>query len=569
MTSFTVAAADRTVALKAKGDPGQYRVEIRNPTAEPLTFTLGFNDQLFENREALKAWIASSSAKSCKGLQGAAALQMPCAAFETIAGVLNHHIELTDQFEQNGWADAPRWWNASPTLAVNSFGFGTCGTFAYVLGKIWNALGYDVRRRDLNGHTVTEVLVDGHWVLFDADLRGFFVQGKRLMGLDDLFANPRLASTPSSVRQLKGVRKGDFPRGGLEFYNKLIKVSTGHWRDPKDVPPGMDDWRELTFTLPPSARLVFPEPKRSPCLFPEYVGLSRQYGKVVLDPPFRFAGMYVPAGTRVTNMVNGLFPLEVTGTYSLEAVYHNETEKTSAFDQAGRFRFSRRFAREFRDVEAVSDMKIDYMINARVSVRAENEVRLHGDSVANLEVALLRVPKMAQGEAQPPCIQPPKQATVPVKSVSASTCAYGNEALTANLTDGSLVTNWTSAILPTPEPQRVILDLGSPQLIRGIRWAPSAQYGMMSPTSITVSTSRDANQIDEAVTISDYEPSQVGWLERAFEPRVAQYVMVTLIPKNHFLLKEQYQTTLGEIEIIGTPQGMTAASTQQGLRAKP
>jgi F5/8 type C domain len=541
------AAQDRVVNLEVSGDPSQSRIEIRNPSPSPVTFTLGVNDQLFENQEALQDAIRATQATACSGLEHTEAVNLPCATFEKIAGSLNHHIELTDQFTDQSFAGIARWWASSPMLAVNSFGFGTCGTFAYVNAKLWESLGYDVRLRDLNGHTVTEVYVDERWVLFDGDLRGFFVNDGHLVGMDDLFANPELAEIGVASHSLPGTRPGDYPSAGLEYYKHLVEASTGTWRDVKEVPPGTDDWRELTFTLPPNSRLILGEPETSRCLYPENADIAALYGNHVTDPPFQYAVLELADGTTV-DMENGLFPALVTGTYCLNAVYVNGIVTTTNFNEIEQFRYSRRFAREFQNLQATEDVKIHYMLNSKFAVRENNEVRLHGEGVESLEVVATDRP--ASTATAPPCIDPPRPGAVPVLKSAATSSSYGDETLAANLIDGKFVTRWTSALQYTPKTQMIVLDLGSPREIRGIRWAPDPQYGMLSPSSIAVQTSRTGAQIEDAGRVDQYEPSSVDWKRHDFTPRVARYVLLFMTPRPHFLVRGTYQSTLGEIEVI-------------------
>ena len=550
------AAQDRVVNLEVSGDPSQSRIEIRNPTSNPITFTLGVNDDLFENQEALLDAIRAHQATACSGLDHTDAVNLPCATFEKIAGSLNHHIELTDQFTDQSFSGIARWWASSPMLAVNSFGFGTCGTFAYVIGKLWDALGYDVRLRDLNGHTVSEVYVDGKWALFDGDLRGFFVDNGHLIGMDDLFANPELADIGVASRSLSDTRPGDYPSAGLEYYKHLVEASTGVWRDVKEVPPGTDDWRDLIFTLPPNARLILGEPETSRGLYPENADLAALYGDHVTDPPFQYAVLELADGT-TGNIENGLFPALVTGTYCLNAVYVNGVVTTTEFNEIERFRYSRRFARAFENVQATTDVKIYYMLNSKFAVRQNNEVRLHGEGVESLEVVAGTRP--ASTATAPPCIDPPNPGAVPVLKSAATSSSYGDESLAANLIDGKFVTRWTSALQYTAKTQMIVLDLGSSREIRGIRWAPDPQYGMLSPSSIAVQTSRTGAQLEEAGRVDQYEPSSVDWTRLDFSPRAARYILLYMTPRPHFLVRGTYQSTLGEIEVIDASEPPASA----------
>ena len=533
---------DRVVLLRAQGDLSRYRVQIRNSSTKPITFTLGFNDQLFENEDSLLANVLSSATCTCGDLDAPEDAKVPCAAYERVASALTHFPELGI----NGWAQKPRLWFESPMLAINSFGFGTCGTLADVLAKLWKALGYPTRRRNLNGHTVTEVQIRDRWLLFDADLRGHFAAGGHILGIDDLVEDPGIAQNPAVVHGLPGVRAGDFPRAGLYYYTDLLLRSTGKWLDVSDVPDGPDDWRELTVTLPPGSRLLFPEESRSRCLFPEHTDFAQEYGDLT-DPPYQYAVIDVPAGT-VSDIQNGLFPLYVTGSYCLTAVYDDSTETTQDFDQVYRFKYSRRFAREFGPLEAYSDVSIYYMLTSNVSVRGTSEVRIHGDGIDQLDVRLV-APSPTGIPPVTPCLESSRRA-VPVRKISASSNSHGNNKQPENLIDGKLLTAWDSELLQTAEPQQIVLDLGKPAVIGGIRWAPHYVYGMLSPSAVIVGTSLNGKDYREVVRVTDYRPQFVEWLERDFEPRVARYVELILIPVPHFLVAGRFQVGLAAIEVL-------------------
>jgi hypothetical protein len=540
---------DRTVVLLASRTGPAPQIEISNPTEETVSFTLGLNEQLFEDKQALLDSIVRSQARSCRRLENARDLMVPCAAFETVAARILHFPELTDQVEEQNWAVAPRWWADSPMLALNSFGFGTCGTYADVLAKLWKELGYPIRRRNLNGHTVTELQVGGRWLMFDADLRAFLADHKRVLGIDDLFANPQLAANRHVWRPLPGKRNGDFPHAGLDFYQPLLEASQGDWRAVSPVPTGAQDWRELTFTLPAGARLVFPEESGNDCVFPEFVDYREEFGDLT-DPPHRYAVLQLPAGT-VANMQNGLYAAQITGDYRVTAIYAHMSETTEHFDELHGFRYARRFALSFQPIEARSAVAIYYLLNAKVGTERVNRVRLHGDGVDRLAVRLLSRKDAAvpQPPVDVPYMPPQDDILTPIR-VCASSSSYGNEELPANLVDGKLLTGWTSDVMAADQPQEILLDLGNPELIDGVRWTPHSQYGMLSPPVIVVATSLDGENFRDVARVTDYHPQRVEWQNAPFPCHRARYVRLTVSLVPHFVVIGSYQVALGEIEVL-------------------
>lgn len=535
--------SDRAVALKASGDLASKRVEITNPTSKPITFTLGFNDQLYENSGTLLKAVRSRSSAAC--LRLAEPMRLPCEAFQMVASSMFHFPDLTDQWGNTGWAPA-RWWAESPMISVNSIGFGTCGALADILAKVWQQLGYETRRRELNGHTVTEVLVEGRWALFDADIGGFFVNGKRVSGLDELFANLRLATMDKARPIRSSNRKRDFPRILLEGYWELLSNSRG-MKAIAEIPQGPDDWRELMLTLPPGGRLIFPEESGDDCLFPAHVDYSD--GRDLTTPAHQYAVIEVPAGA-VTDMVNGLYPAQIVGDYCVAVQYPGGAiVPMQHFDQIRRFRYARRFGREFKPLEAYSNTLIYYMLSANVTVRKTNDVRLHGEGVDALKVALT-VADRAYMPPDPsePCGEVSGFEALPVRLVTATSSSPGYVA--DLLVDSKLSTGWASDIIENAEPQTVTLDLGGPKWLSGIRWAPHVDYGMLSPSTIVVETSQNGEEYEEVARADEYRPTQVQWDTRTFKPRFARYVRLTLCPEPHFGVDEKFQATLGEVEVL-------------------
>lgn len=62
-------------------------------------------------------------------------------------------------------------WVHDPLLMMNSLGGGYCDDLASALAGIWEESGLTSRIIGLNGHVVSEVLVDGAWQVFDPSLR--------------------------------------------------------------------------------------------------------------------------------------------------------------------------------------------------------------------------------------------------------------------------------------------------------------------------------------------------------------------------------------------------------------
>jgi len=179
-------------------------------------------------------------------------------------------------------------------------------------------------------------------------------------------------------------------------------------------------------------------------------------------------------------------------------------------------------------------------------------VRLHGDGVDELHVGLI---DERHGKAMPDlpprtCIADEGFDRIKVDSAWASSNSWGNKELGRYLIDGQPGSGWTSDMLENNTPQSIVLDLGQPQVVSGVRWSPNAQYGMLSPSAIEIDMSLDGNQFREADCVTDYTPDRVEWMERRFEPQMTRYVRLMLTPVHHFLDKSRYQISLGDIEVL-------------------
>src|SRR5215213_3192938 len=104
----SVFGSDRVVQLEVPADTRFPRVQITNPSDQPITFSLGFNDQLFENKKVLLRHVRQSRAEACRQLPSR--LTLPCAAYTEVASSLFHFPELTDQFNDTGVAGKARLW---------------------------------------------------------------------------------------------------------------------------------------------------------------------------------------------------------------------------------------------------------------------------------------------------------------------------------------------------------------------------------------------------------------------------------------------------------------------------
>ncbi len=158
---------------------------------------------------------------------------------------------LRDNVYHNVFVD-PAPWRMSPTVLVNSFGFGLCSSVSLAYRALAAAAGYETRVWALNGHVVPEIEVGGRWQVFDPDLAVFYrLQDGRVAGIVDLQADASLVTEP--LQPLFGPE-------GFAAYSLAVREIYGSatdnfvWDAIDQLPVGLPG----RVVLPAGARLVYP-----------------------------------------------------------------------------------------------------------------------------------------------------------------------------------------------------------------------------------------------------------------------------------------------------------------------
>jgi hypothetical protein len=171
---------------------------------------------------------------------------------------------------------SPRAWAHAPTLFFNSIGFGLCDDAASLFRALATHAGLASRVWFLNGHLVSEALIDGRWVVFDSDLEAYYLdRSGRPAGVAQLAADPTLVtspqlSLPASPRLLKALEglvpglDGTRAPAYLPFIADLYATTQDNWVEPwyHEVP--LLSFDAAPFTLPPQARIIMSVGDRTP-----------------------------------------------------------------------------------------------------------------------------------------------------------------------------------------------------------------------------------------------------------------------------------------------------------------
>jgi hypothetical protein len=231
---FDVGPVSRQFELEALTD-GSQAVEIMNVGEGPVEFQHTHNGfRTFDSVHEIVAHVRDSPAA------------LPGEPFE-----MKLWRFLRDSVYHDVFID-PAPWRMSPTVLLNSFGFGLCSSVAYAYRALAAEAGYEARVWALSGHVVPEIKVDGRWQVFDPDLAVFYpLQDGRIAGIAELQADVTLITSPLQPF---------FGPEGFAAYAAVVGEIYGTpsdnfvWEGLDHLPAGLPG----RVVLPAGARLIYP-----------------------------------------------------------------------------------------------------------------------------------------------------------------------------------------------------------------------------------------------------------------------------------------------------------------------
>ena len=516
----------------------QFVIEIKNTSSRAINFGLGLNDMLFPDKQSVLQYILQGDVNS--GLSPVVTEiyrkmirenddEEYYRAFLFLIPRTFHHFELTDQYASSQWVQGPM-------LMINSFGFGTCGTHARVLSKIWQALGYRTRERHLNGHAVSEVFNGERWLVFDADKNAYyFDENFKIIGIDELKRNPTLIF-PDMRIVAYGLPNYEFPQSGPgRAVKDIIVKSKGAWLKPIETPSSETDWIPLNITLPPKATFSFPF-EGEDIFFAENIDFVSQYGERVLTPKYKYAVLEIDKGT--TGKINvGLYPFKMEGECTLRIEGLEKQLEGKDFDQVNKYRSERIFARTIMLTEAKSPVRIYYLLNNYTRLLRSNKLILKGGEAGKLSVAFLekKVEEQRLGKKEETGSEKKYDGLTEIipKNVFTSSNNSNKSESMRLLIDGKVATSWTSDLVEKPEPIGIVFDFGESRLLAKIEWLGSISYPFISPSEFVVALSEDGEKYEEMVKKSDPENRKMVWHEVEMSQHWARYVKIVVVPVPH------------------------------------
>lgn len=150
-------------------------------------------------------------------------------------------------------------WYHSPTLFMNSLGFGICDDSAALLYQIATSAGIQARVWALTSHVVAEVFTNGKWKMYDPELGAYYENDDgQVAGVEELAMNADLITSPRNQFTYQPDLH-DSSMNDLQFAEFVASLYTT--ADDNSVirtiettiPPEI-----VEFTLPPRVTLDFP-----------------------------------------------------------------------------------------------------------------------------------------------------------------------------------------------------------------------------------------------------------------------------------------------------------------------
>ncbi|MFH1319493.1 MAG: hypothetical protein ABII90_02415 [Bacteroidota bacterium] len=270
-------------------------------------------------------------------------------------------------------------WQHSPSLFINSIGFGYCDDRASVLSFLWQKAGFTSRVWNLGGHVVAEVYIDNKWQMYDADFEIYYHNDE-----NKIASVAELADNPSII---------------LESYHMDIKckdiISKIRWCSNMTVKlysskenNSVSDWysqpvvsNNLEFRIPPGAVLEFPAVYENNLMSSKLESVIN-YANAKLTLPTNWKGsIKIPL---VVHAIKG------QGKVRIEDILFEigSEELNDHLNDHSKFIF--RLA--FEDI--IKPIEIIYLLNPNMmQLKKENLLHLQGYNLDNIIVELDTIPE--------------------------------------------------------------------------------------------------------------------------------------------------------------------------------
>lgn len=256
----------------------------------------------------------------------------------------------------------------NPSVMINSFGGGLCGSRSAVLTNILRLLGFKARSICLEGHVISEVFVNNRWQVLDVDYGVYYYNNSGdIASCEELSENPEIFHDIDNFKAL-----GDFESILLNSYVLNNEELYSSVEDNKIFNTDYSlETNQSTFVLPPKSSFLFPY---------ENCGRGDFFTTAKLEVSAEWKGLIsVPF---VLERIEGQGILLING------------QKIKCDGSLINFQDLDFLGNKIEIVESTSEFKFYYFINPLVyGVRKSNTISFKGDNLSNLSIQLVEEDK--------------------------------------------------------------------------------------------------------------------------------------------------------------------------------
>jgi hypothetical protein len=163
-------------------------------------------------------------------------------------------------------------WLYNPIFLVNSAGSGLCGFRSALMTNLLIEMGEETRSWCVNGHVITEVLVNNRWQVYDPD-KGvvYYNENSEICSFDELCGNTTYISNPINIKCITNICDSIWATS-TELAN-MYATSEDNVIFNTEYPKTKSS-NKYSFILPPKSKLSFPIPDSNPEVLFSYAKLT-------------------------------------------------------------------------------------------------------------------------------------------------------------------------------------------------------------------------------------------------------------------------------------------------------
>jgi hypothetical protein len=237
-------------------------ISIQNNSSQLITIQFQLNNKFWFTKELMLNAIKSMPNDSIEGISKDAANAWVFVMQNT------YHYQKTP---------IPKPYRYAPSTFINSFGGGLCSNRNASLSHIWDAMQYQSRCFQLNGHLVSEVFDTNKWKMMDADFNRYFIThngeiaGCRKLEDSIEYYTMRYYSNAATKKLFPSIY---YPTNYYQLFTTKEDNEFQDWYLQGVL------WEDMYLSLPPNATIEFP------CINPQDSLSNYTYGKIQIPEHF-------------------------------------------------------------------------------------------------------------------------------------------------------------------------------------------------------------------------------------------------------------------------------------------